>query len=47
MLPMTLDLSGQSVNFSLKRMVSMLELIRPNTVQSGLKERWFKSCDAF
>ena len=34
--PMSLLLSGQSVNFSLKRMVSMQELIRPRIVQSGL-----------
>ena len=34
--PMSLLLSGQSVNFSLNRMVSMQELIRPRTVQSGL-----------
>ena len=33
---MSLLLSGQSVNFSLKRMVSMQELIRPRIVQSGL-----------
>jgi len=35
LVPMSLDLSGQSVNFSLKRTVSMHELILPTTVQAG------------
>ena len=45
--PMSLLLSGQSVNFSLNRIVSMQELIRPRIVQSGLSvtlgwDRWRK-----
>ncbi len=41
--PMTRVLSGQSMNFSLKSTLSMLELIRPSTVHSGLQHQLSES----